>query len=232
MADILCAECGFRSFPGLQDREHRIFHDEHFSGVRLRHLDRFEAIGNVGPHQVLLIRPESDLFARRRAERVSRRSIQEDLGEGGYDKPTFYAEDVYQIVPEMQSHALIATNLTRGIGLVVIERRERAAWFEWSEDERAYMRASDEHGGTSWAIVHAWVLSEFRGQGLAKSILNIALEGFGIEAKAAGWLTPFTSAGFGLVRHFTPSGFWAAGYKPPAGDSFLRPFVQHSQAAG
>jgi GNAT superfamily N-acetyltransferase len=226
MAPIMCAKCGFRGFPGLLflEREHKVYHDEHFFGVRLRQLDRFECVGKIGNHKIFLIRPDSDPFARRRAERVSRRAIQEEIGEGGYDKPTFYADNPYQIVPAMQSHALLATCETRGVALLVIERRPRAAWFGWSEVEQAYLRKRKKAGGTAWSVAHVWVLPKFRRAGLGSAIIQNAFQGFNVEANSVGWLTPFTKAGFSLVRHFAPAGFWAAGYMPDAHDRYDRPF--------
>lgn len=234
MGQLICEECGFRGIAGLSlfDRLHCVQHDEHGSGVRLRHLDRFEHVGAIRSFRILLVRPDSGLFARRRAERVSRRAIREPINEGGYDKPTFYAEDVYQIVPEMHSHALLLASDARGVGLVVIERRERSAWFRWSELDQGYRLDSEESGAPSWSVVHVWLLPTLRRRGLATELLEHAFRGFRVDPPAAGWLPPFTSRGFRLLRHFTPFGFWHSGYTPPAGDSFSRPFEGSAPAAG
>lgn len=223
MPQVVCEECGFRG-SSLNERAHGVRHDEHLNGVRLRRLDRFERVGAIGAFQILLVRPDSDLFSRRRAERVSRRAIREPLFEGGYDKPTFYAENRYQIVPEMQSHALLAESRLRGVALVVIERRDRDAWFAWSDAEEKYVLASRQSAGVYWSLAHIWVLPAFRREGLATRLLEMAFRGFSMSPSTAGWLTPFSNGGYRLVRHFSPDGFWHAGGESAAVDSFARPF--------
>src|SRR5690242_16433095 len=122
MPQVNCKECEFLGWS-LEERAHRVQHDEYLNGVKLRQIDRFEHVGVIGSHHVLLVRPDSDLFSRRRTERLARRAIREPVFEGGYDNPTFYADNRYYIVPELQTHALVVEHDNRGIALAVIERR-------------------------------------------------------------------------------------------------------------
>ena len=187
MAQLRCAECDFQgagTFIG--ERLHRVRHDEHRNGVRLRTLNRFESVGTLGSCQVLLVRPDSDIFARRRTERVARRAVREPIFEGGYDTPTYYADNVYQIVPEMHSHALLVANDRRGVGLAVIERRSREAWYDWCAPDGAYQMATQDGAGVSWAIVHVWILPACRCRGLATQLLEFAFRGFGLDPTVAG----------------------------------------------
>ena len=227
MPQVGCKECDFWGWS-LAERAHLVQHDEHLHGVRLRRTQRFEQVGVIGSYQVLLVRPDSDLFSRRRAERIARRAIREPVFEGGYDNPTFYAENPYYIVPEMQTHAMVAEYGRRGIALLVIERRDRDAWFRWSEQDKGYALASRASAGVSWSIAHVWLLPAFRGQGLATRLLEMAFRGFSLDPSDVGWLTPFTRGGFRLVRHFSPAGFWHAGREPTMVDAFERPFSHGS----
>jgi GNAT superfamily N-acetyltransferase len=226
MAQLICNECDYRGIASWPHsvRIHQVHHDEHFHGVRLRRLDRFERISAIGSLRVFIVRPNSQIFARRRAERVSRRAISEPVGEGGYDKPTFYADDVYQIVPEMRTHAILIASELRGIGLVVVERRERDAWYEWSDQRERYELIDGSGVGGAWCIAHVWVLPTFRRQGIARRLLEITFDGFYQDPSESGWVTPFTAHGFALVRRFAPTGFWHAGYAARQPDASERPF--------
>jgi hypothetical protein len=193
-AHFLCDQCGFRGTPGPPwlTRAHAVHHDEHYHGVRLRRPEVFDQVGQLGADPAFLIRPDSSRFARLRTERVSRRAIREPLFEGGYDRPTFCAEDRYQIVPELHTHALVVAHERRGVGLLVMERRERDAGYVWSEGEAAYIPETEQSGGGSWSIAHIWILPSLRGRHLASRLIAMALTGFGVSADDLGWVTPFT----------------------------------------
>jgi hypothetical protein len=225
-AQIICDACGFRglSHSPYFERRHVIYHDEHFNGVRLRRGDSFELVGRIDGAELYLVRPESPRFPRLRAERLSRRAIDEPVAEGGYDKPTFYAEDRYQIVPQHHTHALVLAQASRGVGLLVFERRERQARYDWEEAESHYVLAVGIPAGGAWTLVHIWLLPSLRQKGLATRMIKMVLSGLRTEPTAIVWQTPLTAAGFGLVRYFAPQFFWAAGDTPPQPDTFDRPF--------
>jgi len=92
-----------------------VLEDEATWGCRLRRVDLFETIGRIGELTALLVRPGSSAFSRRRAERVSRLAIREPSESGGFDSPTFYADDLYQHVPSLQTHALVGSLEGRGV---------------------------------------------------------------------------------------------------------------------
>ncbi len=225
-AQVMCTSCGYRGFESLSSfrRRHLIYHDEHFNGVRLRRLELFERVGSIGSADVLLVRPKSMRFARLRTERVARRAIEEPVFEGGYDKPTFYAENPYQIVPEHCSHALVVAQDCRGVGLLVFERRERRARYTWRENEAKYVLDIEHAAGPAWTVVHIWLLPSMRGNHIASQLLHLAFAGFGVSPDNAAWLSPFTPDGFRLLRRFAPEEFWAAGDEPPQSHVFPRPF--------
>jgi hypothetical protein len=224
-AQFVCEECGFRGLAGpASARAHIIYHDEHIHGVRLRRLELFEQVAQVQSHEILLVRPESHRFARLRAERVSRRAIEEPIDSGGYDKPTFYAENPYRVVHELHSHALILARNSRGCGLLVIERRDRDAWYGWEPSADRYRLESTSSAGAAWSIVHIWLLPSLRGQHLATALLDLALKGFGIARQDIGWHPPFTPNGFLLLRRFAPESFWASGDVARQPDQFPHPF--------
>jgi len=222
-----CPTCDYRYFESLafSRRKHLIHHDEHRNGVRLRRLDLFERVGGIDGAQVLLVRPESARFVRHRTERVARRAIEEPPFEGDYDKPTFYAEDRYQIVPEHFAHALVLAQGSRGVGLTVLERRERCARYEWLAEQDEYRACEEPAAGPSWAVMHVWVHPSMRGQHVASRLLTMAFSGFRMTPEETAWLTPFTPGGFRLLRRFCPEFFLAAGHEPPQFDSFPRPFA-------
>ena len=213
-------------------RAHCVFHDEYLLGVRLRRLDAFKHVGMIDDANVLLVRPDSRRFARLRAERVSRRAIEEPVDAGGYDKPTFYAENEYSIVPEFASHALLLSRHGRGIGLLVMERRVPRGRYRWDANAERYALTSEETRGTTWAVVHVWLLPSARGRGFATRLVEMGLQGFAVEPGEEAWLTPFTEGGFSLFRRIAPAGFWAAGNEYPRGDSFPRPFITSRRVAG
>ena len=199
-------------------------HSEHVSGVGLGRIEKYEHVGALGAFRILLVRPDDDSFTRRRAERVSRRAIREPVREGGYDAPTFFADDPYSIVPELQSHAVLIADGSCGVGLAVFERRQREIWYEWSESAEVYQLTSTSGAGVAWSIVHVWLLGSLRGRGLGVELLRICFEGFATEPSSGGWYTPFSQNGGRLVRRFAPSGFWYAGDAPLLLEDLPRPF--------
>jgi GNAT superfamily N-acetyltransferase len=227
-AEVICADCGFRGIASLEmfRRLHLVFHDEHLNGVKLRRLEQFERVGSIDGLDVLLIRPDSTRFSRLRAERVSRRAIAEPLEEGGYDKPMFYAESVYQIVPEHAAHALILAREARGVGMLVFERRYRAARYHWESATHRYAIHDDSKAGPTWAFVHIWLLPSLRGKNIGLRLVKFATEGIPVAAESIAWLTPFTSRGFALVRRFSPESVWAAGHETPGEDTYALPFAR------
>lgn len=234
MASTTCPECQTRYYPSIacDRRHHAVHHDEFRYGVRLRRLDRFEHVGRIDSLDVLLVRPDSDIFARRRAERVARRSIREPLGEGGYDSPTYFAEDPYQVVPSLAAHVLILAQGSRGIGILLSERRLTDARYDWSEAEKGYVRTEMADASMRWSIAHIWIMSSYRRRGLGQRLLEMALAGLGTDGTRALWVTPFSAGGHALVRKFAGLAFWHAGDPPPHETSYVPPFRSPNSLAG
>lgn len=225
-----CGVCGFDYLPGWSSsrREHIIRHHEWEHGVRLRRLEDFEEVGQVEGLKALLVRPESPLFVRRQAERVSRRSIREPLSEGGYDKPQYYA-DVPDSPSELHAHALLLARGTDAVGILVLERRHVIERYRWTmrPDFELEERLPDP---VRWAVVHVWVLAGMRGRGLGGGLARLAVEGVGETPDTVGWLSPFTKNGYQLMARITGDGFHRAwnGELPPF-EEVPPPFASHSK---
>lgn len=219
-----CEECGFDYTPewSASRHAHIIAHYEWSHGVHLRQRQAFEHLGQVEGFRILLVRPSSSLFARRQAERVSRRSIREPAEEGGYDKPQYYAEGPSS-PPELFSHAVLLNRDTHGVGIVVIERRPIIQFYRWTMRPHFELAFDLEHT-VRWAIVHAWLLPELRGQGVATKLVSVAIQGVNETPDTIGWLSPFTVAGQRLVARLTVTGFHRAGHELPPRQDGVPPF--------
>lgn len=199
--------------------------DEASKGVRLRRTDRFELVSRVGSLEVLLVRPNSIAFTRRRAERVSRLSIREPIGDGGYGKPQFFADDPYQIVTALHAHALLLSDRARGIGIVVFERRSICGFVRWSDENSRYGDLIEQPGSTGWAVVHIWLMHAYRGRGLSAALLQVLVSGLQTSLLDLAWLPPFSRGGTRVLERLKSPCLWIADQQVPGGDNdFVSPF--------
>jgi hypothetical protein len=223
---VACGVCGFDYSPDWSPsrREHVIRHHEWEHGVRLRSLDEFEEVGEVEGLKALLVRPDSRLFLRRQAERASRRSIREDVFEGGYDKPLYYAQPP-DAVPALHAHAVLLASDVYAVAILVLERRhviERYGWTTRPEFELVEALP----GLVRWTIVHVWVMPALRGRGLGGGLVRLAIEGVGETPDTIGWLSPFTKDGYRLMAGVTSEGFHRAwGQELPPLEEVPPPFT-------
>jgi len=221
---LRCDVCGFDYTPGWSPsrREHVIRHHEWEDGVRLRRLGEFEDVGQVEGLRALLVRPTSPLFLRRQAERVSRRSIREPLMEGGYDKPTYYAEPP-DSTPALHAHAVLLAEGAHAVGVLVFERRHVYQRYRWTERPK-FELVEELPDPVRWTIVHAWVLPASRGRGLGSGLARLAIEGVGETPDTVGWLSPFTEGGYRLMARVTADGFCRAWQEVPPFEEVPPPF--------
>lgn len=205
-----CGECGFDYLPDWSRsvRHHVIEHEEWLRGTRLGRPEAFECVGGVQEFRALLVRPSSCLFARRRAERLARRAIREPLGEGGYDKPIYFAEGP-DSPPELHAHALLLARGKCAVGMLVLERRPVLEFYRWTI--RPHFQLVRRLADTiRWTIAHVWLLPELRGHGTAAGLVHLAVEGLRETPDTVGWLYPYTAAGFQLIARVTQEGFHRA----------------------
>ena len=175
----------------------------------------------------VLVRPESPVFLRRQAERVSRRSIREPLDEGGYDKPQYYAEPP-DSVPALYAHAVLLASGLSAIGILVLERRHVVERYRWTVRPR-FELAEKLPAPVRWSITHVWVLRAFRGRGLGGGLVRLAAEGVGETHDTIGWVSPFTRHGRRLMARVTSEGFHRAwGQELPPFEEIPRPFASQS----
>lgn len=200
--------------------------DETSKGVRLRRTDRFELVSRVGNLEALLVRPNSNAFSRKRAERVSRLSVRGPTGEGGYGKPQFFADDPYQIVPALHAHALLLSNSARGVGIVVFERRCIRGFVSWCHESSRYGAIVEQPRSNCWAVVHIWLLPAFRGQGLSAALIGVLVSGLQTSLTDLAWLPPFSRGGTRFVKRLRAPRLWIADEKIPNSDAdFVSPFA-------
>lgn len=225
---VACGVCGFDYSPDWSPsrREHVIRHHEWEHGVRLRRLDEFEEVGEVGGLRGLLVRPDSPLFLRRQAERVSRRSIREPVCEGGYDKPLYYAEPP-EAVPALHAHAVLLASGVYAVAILVLERRHVIERYRWAA-RPAFELVEELPEPVRWTIVHIWVMPALRGRGLGRGLARLAVEGVGETPDTIGWLSPFTKGGYRLMAGVTNVGFHRAwGQEVPPLEEIPPPFTSH-----
>jgi GNAT superfamily N-acetyltransferase len=207
-------------------REHVIRHYEWEHGVRLRRLQEFEAVGEVDGSKALLVRPDSRRFLRRQAERVSRRSIREPLGQGAYDQPVYYAEPP-GAVPELHEHAVLLASGGCAVAILVLERRHLIQRYRWTARPR-FELAEHLPEPVRWTIAHVWVLPALRGHGLGRGLVRLAAEGVSETPDTIGWLSPFTRSGKRLMASVTSDGFHrACGQEVPPLEEVAPPFPRH-----
>jgi hypothetical protein len=189
-------------------RDHVIADEEWLRGTHLGRPEAFESVGGVQEFRALLVRPSSCLFARRRAERLARRAIREPLGDGGYDKPIYFAEGP-DSPPELHAHALLLARGKCAVGMLVLERRPMLEFYRWTIPPhfRLVRRLADT---IRWTIAHVWLLPELRGRGTAACLVHLAVEGVRETPDTVGWLSPYTAAGFQLIARVTKEGFHRA----------------------
>jgi ribosomal protein S18 acetylase RimI-like enzyme len=210
-----CEVCGFEEWAELRwsSRRHLIAHDEFLHGVRVRASHSYEVVRSGVEYSILLVRPSSPLWQRMRAERVSRRSIREPLWEGGYDKPTYYAE------PEPEEmllfpHTLLLCRGKRAVGILVLEARPIRSFLRWS-GEVELVEETVSTGEIRWTVTHAWVLPTLRQRGFATALVHTAAAGVATNIGSLGWMPPFTTAGLRLVRRVAPDGAFVASHAIP-----------------
>ncbi len=228
---VECGVCGFDYSPDWSPsrREHVIKHHEWEHGVRLRRIEDFEEVGEVGGLKALVVRPDSRLFLRRQAERVSRRSIREPVLEGGYDKPQYYAEPP-DAVPALHAHAVLLARGAHAVAILVLERRHVIERYRWTtRPEFELVEALPDP--VRWTIVHVWVMPALRGRGLGGGLVRLAIEGVGETPDSIGWLSPFTKDGYRLMAGVTSEGFHRAwGQELPPLEEVPPPFACHSRS--
>jgi GNAT superfamily N-acetyltransferase len=166
-------------------------------------------MGEVDGSLLLLARPTSSSYARRRAERVARRAIREPLGDGKYDWPTYYAEGL-DSPPDLQAHAVLLHRGGYGVGIVVLERRPVVEYYKWLARQTFELAHRLDEGTVRWTMVHVWLLPSLRGKGIATALTRAVIAATGESADTIGWLSPFTNAGRRLVARVTASGFHRA----------------------
>lgn len=192
--------------------------DQSKFGVRLRRPDRMERVGRTSDLDVLLIRPSSSSFAKRRAEQVARLAMTEPLGEGGYGTPQYYAGDPYNIVPELHAHALLLCHQARGVGMLVCERRPVLGHLEWQRDLNNYGELVDEPSNVRWAVVHIWVMSQHRKKGAATGMIKILANGLHLKPSELAWMPPFSTGGKAMLRSFQFTRLLVATNRVPSED--------------
>jgi hypothetical protein len=224
VAQIACPVCDERYFDDTSGRrQHTVRHDEWLQGVRLRRVDRFERVGAAGTVDILLVRPSSPESIRLRAERVSRRAVREPLEEGGYDKPLYYANGV-DSPPELRAHVLLLASAGRCVGTLVLEVRPVDGYYVWGPDRSRVDLASVLNDEPRWSVVHVWVLASMRKRGLARVLIDSAVRGVGQPADTLGWMSPYSNAGFGLMKRVTVRGFHRAVTDLPMSNQLPSPF--------
>ena len=151
-----CEICDFDYSEGwsASRRAHVIAHHEWEHGVCLRRLQVFEKVGQIQDCSVLLVRPSSPGFVKRRAERLSRRSIREPLDEGGFDKPLYFANGS---PVELLPHAMLLKHGRYGVGIAVLERRPVIEIYRWTA-RPTFELAHRLSETVRWTIVHVWLL--------------------------------------------------------------------------
>jgi hypothetical protein len=142
------------------------------TSVRLRQLRLFETVGMVQGLKILLVRPSSPLFARNRAERMSRRSIREPVDDGGFDQPTYYARKSISTV-QLHPHAVLLGRDRFGVGIIVLERRPIIEFYRCTKP--SWELAGPIEHAVRWTVVHVWILPELRRQGIATNLVDIAI---------------------------------------------------------
>jgi hypothetical protein len=223
---VTCDDCGlvYSQQRSPSRRQHTLTHYEWIHGVRLRQPSDFEDIGEIHGLRALLVRPSSSLFLRRRAERVARRAIRGPVSEERYDRPQYFAQGSNS-PDELYAHAVLLARDMHGVGIVVLERRPIIEFYRWTTRPK-YELAYELTDTSRWSIVYAWLLPDLRGCAIATGLVRLAINGFNETPDTIGWLSPYTTRGFGLIARLTLSGFHRAQDELPQPYAVNHPFAK------
>ena len=204
-------ECGMRYVPeNRQDvRAHRQHHDEWVNGEKAGPLKSDEEIYHQGGFRVTLVGPTAPFVQHNRARKVALRANLETRFDFG----------VYHQSEKLDEHAFLGHHGSRATALLIMERRShiwRAAWADMNLVKQGSIlyngdpnwepeKISDD--ADWWTVCYAWMLSKYRGQGLATQLLECAAHWVDVPIQELAWLAPFTEPGMHFIKRHCPDEF-------------------------
>lgn len=201
---------------------HALAHSRVACGVAFRTRDGFEEVGAAAGLRFFLVSPRSAPIQRQRAERLSRSAAKKPVDLGGYDLPPYFADNPYQTPAILAPHVLLAAHDRHLVAMTVFEWRALGQLYRWSATDGGYKQAEDHLAMDRWAVIHIWVIPSFRGRGLGRELVTRMADISATEPPSLGWMTPFTSGGFAILRSLSPDQFFRVDGLPRIGSPALR----------
>lgn len=195
-----CDECGMEFCPSIPSnaQKHRRWHDEFVKGIRAKQSKTEKILWREGDVRITLVTPTSQLWQRKRAEKVGRRANCE----------TRYDFGVYSAYDPSGSYVLLAHLLERVVGILILTKAEDVWWTTWEDLAARRQPTKVPVKDERWTARFIWLLSKLRGRGIATRLVHIAANyvGCGIQDLCY-YAPPFTESGEKLLRSLCPQGF-------------------------
>ena len=206
MDDIMKCECGLMYVPWVKDNEayHSEHHDKWVNGQPILSVSYERIIGTIGGKDILESSKDLPLPYRAELAKVALLA-QRDMSDypAGYDGSD---ED-----PEFDSRAYILRERDRGVGIIILRRRDTFWPFTWNNNRENIVPHNAVSDIKRWVVERIWIVSKLRRQNYGKHFIACVAKYLELNVCDFGWELPFTDNGRLLVKSICPEGFLGTG---------------------
>lgn len=201
-----CNICGMEYIPELQNnfRQHNEYHDKIVNGLRTSPLKSDCVIYSQSDKRITVISQLSPMEQRKLAEEVARYAR----------KDTHYgAEQLFD--DKMEVRVFLLYKKDRIIGFLLMDKHYHVWLASWGDLDANKEPKEIPHHHPIWTVCFIWILKKHRRLGLAKIVLNKAMDYLRCSPDCIAWYTsssppPFTPSGEAFVRNCCPREFYIA----------------------
>jgi len=206
MNEVVKCECGLRYVPGIERNEvlHAEHHDKWVNGQPVPFSPYERVIGSIEGRDVLESSMDLPQSYRIELANVAMLACQETPFKAGYDGSD---EDI-----DLDARAYILREKGRGVGLIILRRRDRFWSFLWDNNGKENIYSHSTFFEVErWVVERIWVVSRLRKQHFAQRLVSMVADHLKNGIGELGWELPLTDSGRHLVRSVCPHGFWGTG---------------------
>jgi ribosomal protein S18 acetylase RimI-like enzyme len=170
------------------------------SGIHAKPLKDDEVVHSYADLRVVLVRPPASVWQRKRIQALARRANWEMHYDFGIYDP------LASTTCELDVHALLGYVGAWGIALLLLARRCRVLVAAWSDADPPRIGNAEvvETDVGRWTIDFLWVSPQFRGRGIAGTLIREASRFTGVKVTELAWNAPFSESARRLVRRLSP----------------------------